>query len=217
MAEPNPTMHQPGCQAALLHASDGCSYLSGPGTRHSEPLAVSILESVHIDCDLPTSRLFLSRNTEGGSGRAGHDEHSPLHGGWCHGPRSPEGARIPGRFSTCGRFNGVLSRSSDGGVSWLPVLNVSAGEEFGALAPASSTALLGHGARSQRGVAPLPLLTPTRCCRARAWWWRCARVKTHAHTVWADRLQLAHPAQRHPPRAAVGRRAVFILESVHID
>jgi hypothetical protein len=101
------------------------------------------------------SRLFLSRNIEDGNGRAGHDEHSPLHGGWCHGPRTPEGARIPGRFSTCGRFNGVLSRSSDG-VTWLPVLNVSAGEEFGALASASSTASWSRRA--------LSLSVGWRCC-----------------------------------------------------
>ena len=83
------------CQAALLRASDGCSYLSSPGTKYS------------------------------------HDSGSPLHGGWCHGPRTPEGVRIAGRYSTCGRFNGVISRSHDG-VTWVPAVNVSVGEEFGA-------------------------------------------------------------------------------------
>ena len=33
-------------------------------------------------------------------------------------------------YSQCGRFNGVVSRSSDG-VTFHPIVNVSVGEEFG--------------------------------------------------------------------------------------
>jgi hypothetical protein len=94
VAEPNPTMHQPGCQAALLHASDGCTYLSTPGTKYQ------------------------------------HDSGSPLHGGWCHGPRTPMGVRVAGEYSTCGRFNGQILRSGDG-VAWVAAVNISVGEEFG--------------------------------------------------------------------------------------
>jgi hypothetical protein len=45
-------------------------------------LAASILESVHIGCDFPMPRLFLSRNTEDGNGRAGQSAlgHSVRHG-----------------------------------------------------------------------------------------------------------------------------------------
>ena len=34
-AAANPTMLEPGCMSALLRATDGCIYLSGPGTRYS--------------------------------------------------------------------------------------------------------------------------------------------------------------------------------------
>jgi hypothetical protein len=45
-------------------------------------LAAAILESVHIGCDFPMPRLFLSRNTEDGNGRAGQSAlgHSVRHG-----------------------------------------------------------------------------------------------------------------------------------------
>jgi hypothetical protein len=52
-----------------------CSASSSPrrwtGTTSTSEPAVSILESIHIDCDLPISRRFLSRNIEDGNGRAG--------------------------------------------------------------------------------------------------------------------------------------------------
>eukprot|EP01052_Picozoa_sp_SAG31_P040946 SAG31_NODE_6069_length_2184_cov_3.764988_1_plen_411_part_00 len=97
VAEPNPALLQPSCMCSTFHASDGCSYLSGPGTRYNH------------DPGDPTD---------------------PFHGGWCHGPRTPTGVRIPGAYSLCGRFNGVISRSVDGS-RWSSRVNVSVGEEFG--------------------------------------------------------------------------------------
>jgi hypothetical protein len=56
---------------SMLQSSSSRQVLAGAlGRAMGEP-AVFILEPAHIDCDLPMSRLFLSRNIEGENGRAG--------------------------------------------------------------------------------------------------------------------------------------------------
>lgn len=54
-----------------------------------------------------------------------HDPTTPVHGGWCSAPP-------PGQYASCGRFNGVVSRSTDG-FTWPAAakVNVTIGGQFG--------------------------------------------------------------------------------------